>query len=279
MCFKSVVIPPIIIPPPPSFNFGCYKIGDFLATAHYDFCLAVGGFGLGITTGGGVDPQSPNFPTLEEWNQRLSDLEEELNEANAACGGGLPRASASVKYPFKDSSGNCEPVFELDIGIPCIPIKIKKGNPTWQAMKPPAGPGPAKPPNKNTLTAKGGRKETYSPDGIQVSCEYEFKLGGTFNCPEFIENSPPLTSVIAMDVDGDFGQAFMKIKVQSSHTDDRCGFKLTPVLYGGITEAYTVVCDVTRDGSGDIFVWDKTLYFKAGFLTSTGSCMIRSDNL
>jgi hypothetical protein len=256
MCFKSVVIPPIIIPPPPSFNFGCYKIGDFVATAHYDFCLIVGGFYLAVTTEGTV---VDGIPSSEEWSTHISQQQEEANEAAAACGGGLPRASASIKYPFKDSSGNCEPVFELDIGIPCIPIKIKKGNPKWQS-----------PSGKNILKASGGRKEEYSPDGIQLSCEYEFKLEGAFNCPEFVSNHPQ--DVIVTEQGASPGQAKISIIVTSTHTDDRCGFKLQPVLYGGITETYTVVCSLERTGTGTIWIYDKTLNFKAGFLTSTGSC-------
>ena len=150
-CFPFETVPII---PPPSADFGCYQAAGIKAEAHINNCLAIENLNMDI----GPGPLSGTLAGNLLAAIGSSALKEALTECNN------PVFNAKIDYPNQHETGFCEPRFTLDLGIPCVPIKME-ANAITDSRTP-------------QMTITGGRNINMAdPNNITMDCSYDFQIG------------------------------------------------------------------------------------------------------
>jgi hypothetical protein len=239
-CFPFQDIPLI---PPPSFDFGCYPLGIVTGSGHYNNCLVVAQLEFVI----GEGPLGPNIA-----GNLLAALGSDvIKSAIAECS--EFHFSGGVTYPNFAETGYCEPNFNFDFGIPCIPIKQATAGKfvQWQ--------GPMK------FAVTGGRTMTITNTQIDMPCDYNFSFNTELPCAHIEGKGTVFGSTHADD-------PRMDVKVTEVVFDDLCYYLVSIDLFLGVTSDFCVVTDVSVDSSGHVQSVSKLhCYFVKGVLMSTNS--------
>lgn len=239
-CYTIERIPII---PPPSFNFGCYR--SFMqGTAQYGFCLVTASLALEIGPGPLTGPIAGDLIAAIG--------SEAISSALAGCSN--PTLDATVSYPNFGETGFCEPVYNIDLTIPCPKVKI-----TGQASFTKEDP--------LKMKVTGGDTITIGAENISVDCSKNFNVDLSIPCPLFVVDIEDV--VEGTDTDPIIDLEINLLPDPPEETRCRYVFDLTLTL--GITTSFSFVCFVSSTGSGLVVRYQK-LTFRKGVLTLVGSC-------